>query len=63
MCPNCRDIIFSDNRCEIKVCKCGACTIKGGTDYLRYSWNSCVEKENILIVTRGELNIATGNGA
>ena len=34
-CNNCGDIIESQYRHDYVQCKCGACTVDGGHDYLR----------------------------
>ena len=38
-CLKCSDIIVSWSRHDFKRCKCGACFIDGGKDYLRYGGN------------------------
>ncbi len=35
-CKVCGDIIESKSTHDYKVCKCGACFVDGGKDYVRY---------------------------
>lgn len=56
-CPKCRDIIFSEHRHDFRRCKCGAIFVDGGKDYLRYGWDNGIEKDDIMLVVRGEENI------
>ena len=37
-CKLCSDIIESTDRHQYVTCKCGACTVDGGHDYLRRSF-------------------------
>ena len=34
-CKKCGEVIESKSRHDFKWCKCGACAVDGGTDYLR----------------------------
>lgn len=36
MCPECKDVIFSEHRHDFKFCKCEGVFVDGGYDYLRY---------------------------
>ena len=62
-CPKCREILFSEYRSDHKYCGCGAVLIDGGTDYLRYSWSNDLNKDDVILVVRGQENITKGNGA
>lgn len=37
-CPSCGEEIYSRARHDYRACKCGAITVDGGFDYLKYSW-------------------------
>jgi hypothetical protein len=34
-CPECNDLLYSKNRHDYKVCKCGKYSIDGGHDYIK----------------------------
>lgn len=34
-CNRCGDIIESKSRHDFVICKCGCCSVDGGTDYIR----------------------------
>lgn len=55
-CPRCFDIIFSESTHHTKYCKCGACMIDGGTDYLRYSWANDMSKKDVILVPKDNVN-------
>jgi hypothetical protein len=35
-CKACKDVVVSKHRHDFVHCKCGACFVDGGRDYLRY---------------------------
>lgn len=55
-CKICGDIIESTYRHEYVQCKCGACAVDGGHDYLRRSFND----ENCYIDLSETINIVPG---
>ena len=55
-CKICGDIIESTYRHECVQCKCGACAVDGGHDYLRRSFKD----ENCYIDLSETINIVPG---
>jgi hypothetical protein len=40
-CVKCKEIIESKSTHDFVTCKCGACSVDGGTDYLRRNGKPC----------------------
>jgi hypothetical protein len=55
-CKLCKDIIESKSRHDFVKCKCGACAVDGGHDYLRRSFKD----ENCYIDLSETINIVPG---
>ena len=51
-CKLCGDIIESTDRHQYVTCKCGACTVDGGHDYLRRSF-----KDKDCYIIKQDMNI------
>ena len=44
-CKLCGDVIQSDNRHDMKWCRCGAVAVDGGTAYLKRAWSPTAFEE------------------
>lgn len=53
MCRRCGEIIESKHRHDYQTCKCGACAVDGGRDYLRRTVKNredIIEMSDIILV-------------
>ena len=67
-CKLCGDVIESKHHYDFKSCSCGACSVDGGTDYLRRCFKDGYEPEDIyeelsetIPYTEEELELITEN--
>ena len=63
-CNKCGDIIESIDQHDFKFCKCGACAVDGGKDYLRRcgnreDWEELSEYESILASREEDISECT----
>lgn len=55
-CKKCGDVIESKTRHDFVWCKCGACAVDGGHDYLKRSWYSTMDNPHDIYEELSEEN-------
>jgi len=53
-CLRCKDIVWSRHRHDFRSCKCGACAVDGGRDYLKITYADRNDTQNVDITLNGE---------